>query len=95
MQAITVIYHQEPDGWWAQSPDEPSFFAAGATRDEVQSQVRDTLPAVVGDVIDEYREVELSAAPTVVAADRSGEWSWLGETTLPWPSVATSATGTS
>lgn len=31
----TVVFHHEPpDGWWAESPDRPGCYAAGATLEE-------------------------------------------------------------
>jgi len=71
MRIVNVTYHQEKEGWWAESIDAPSFFAAGATRDEVRQHVRDHLPQVVGDVIEEYRDVEIAATTSVAAADES------------------------
>jgi predicted RNase H-like HicB family nuclease len=32
---VRVLYHEEPDGWWAESPDVDGWSAAGATFDEV------------------------------------------------------------
>ncbi len=43
-----VIYHQESEGWWAESPGFPSFFAAGATLDETKQRVREVLPKLAG-----------------------------------------------
>jgi predicted RNase H-like HicB family nuclease len=31
-----MVYHHEPEGWWARSADLPGFTAAGATFDEVR-----------------------------------------------------------
>lgn len=35
METVRVIYHHEPDGWWAESPDVEGWSAAGETYDEV------------------------------------------------------------
>jgi predicted RNase H-like HicB family nuclease len=35
MDTVRVIYHHEPDGWWAESPDIDGWSAAGASYDEV------------------------------------------------------------
>lgn len=35
MKAARVIYHQEPDGWWAESPDIERWYVAGDTYAEV------------------------------------------------------------
>jgi len=32
---IRVIYHHEPDGWWAESPDIRGWYAAGESYEEV------------------------------------------------------------
>lgn len=39
MDPMRVIYHHEPDGWWAESPDLDGWSAAGATYDEVRALV--------------------------------------------------------
>jgi hypothetical protein len=49
MTLAHIIYHQEDDGWWAECPEFPSFFAAGDTFDDTKAQVRDGLPHVAGD----------------------------------------------
>ncbi len=35
-RTVTLIYHWEPEGWWADSPDLPGFSAAGATYTDVR-----------------------------------------------------------
>jgi predicted RNase H-like HicB family nuclease len=35
MNEIRVIYHHEPDGWWAESPDIAGWYAAGGSYEEV------------------------------------------------------------
>ena len=35
MDTIRVIYHREPEGWWADSPDVEGWYASGATYEEV------------------------------------------------------------
>lgn len=37
MREVSVHYHWEPKGWWADSPDLPGLSAAGATFTEVRS----------------------------------------------------------
>jgi len=71
MRIVNVTYHQEKQGWWAESPDAPSFFAAGSTRDEVRQHVGEHLPRVIGDEIEEYREVEIAATVSLATADDS------------------------
>lgn len=36
METVRVIYHHEPDGWWAESPDVERWSAAGQTFAEVK-----------------------------------------------------------
>lgn len=35
MEIVRVVYHHEPDGWWAESPDVEGWSAAGETYEEV------------------------------------------------------------
>jgi len=39
MDTVRVIYHREPEGWWAESPDVPGWSAAGETYDELRALV--------------------------------------------------------
>jgi predicted RNase H-like HicB family nuclease len=41
MDTVRVIYHHEPDGWWAESPDIDGWSAAGATYGEVHRLVEE------------------------------------------------------
>jgi predicted RNase H-like HicB family nuclease len=36
MATAHVIYHYEPEGWWAESPEFPGYSAFGARLDEVR-----------------------------------------------------------
>jgi predicted RNase H-like HicB family nuclease len=74
MRIINVTYHQEKEGWWAESADVPSFFAAGASRDEVRQHARQALPEIVGEPVEELREAEFSTGPVLEAIERPGEW---------------------
>jgi predicted RNase H-like HicB family nuclease len=38
---VRVLYHEEPDGWWAESPDVAGWTAVGATFDEVHQLAED------------------------------------------------------
>jgi predicted RNase H-like HicB family nuclease len=38
---IRMEYHQEPEGWWADSPDLPGFSAAGPTLADVREQAHE------------------------------------------------------
>ena len=44
MREIRVWYHWEPEGWWAESPDLPTFSAAGDTFQDVRDQTWSALP---------------------------------------------------
>lgn len=33
---VRVLYHEEPEGWWAESPDLDRWTAAGDTFEEVR-----------------------------------------------------------
>lgn len=43
MRYVSVIYHWEPEGWWAESPDAAGFSAAGRTYEELRTQAREGL----------------------------------------------------
>jgi predicted RNase H-like HicB family nuclease len=36
METVRVIYHREPEGWWAESPDVEGWYAAGDSYAEVR-----------------------------------------------------------
>ena len=37
MRTARVIYHEEPEGWWAECPEVPGWSAAGETFDELRA----------------------------------------------------------
>ncbi|MGW4412971.1 type II toxin-antitoxin system HicB family antitoxin [Nonomuraea sp. NPDC004702] len=43
MRKVTVVYHNEDDAWWAESPDEDlsTFVATGTTLEEVRELTRE------------------------------------------------------
>jgi predicted RNase H-like HicB family nuclease len=41
MDPIRVIYHQEPEGWWAESPDIEGWYVTGATFEATQALAED------------------------------------------------------
>ena len=59
MQTVNVTYHQAKPGWYARSSDVPSFFATGNTREEVQQEVREYLPRVLGESVEEFHEEDI------------------------------------
>jgi len=38
---IRILYHQEPQGWWAESPDIDGWSVASETYEEVRQLVED------------------------------------------------------
>ena len=38
---VRVLYHQEPQGWWAESPEIDGWSVAGETYEEVRQLVED------------------------------------------------------
>jgi predicted RNase H-like HicB family nuclease len=44
MEPIRVIYHREPEGWWAESPEVKGWLAAGATYPEVLKLTEEGIP---------------------------------------------------
>ena len=49
MREVVVIYHFEPEGYWAESPDVAGFSAAGETLAEVREMAFEGLRFHVGD----------------------------------------------
>jgi predicted RNase H-like HicB family nuclease len=48
METVRVIYHREPEGWWAESPDVPGWSAAGETYDDVRALVDEGVAMALG-----------------------------------------------
>lgn len=44
MERIRVIYHHEPEGWWAESPDVKGWLAAGESYPEVLKLAEEGIP---------------------------------------------------
>jgi predicted RNase H-like HicB family nuclease len=44
MRTIKVFYHDDPDGWWATSPDIPGYTGFGKSYEEVRDQMNEGLP---------------------------------------------------
>lgn len=68
MRSVTVRYHNEPEGWWAETDDLPNYSAAGASFEEVRRLVRLGLPDLLGDEVDFYDDVSETgiASPMIV-----------------------------
>ena len=43
--AIRILYHQEPQGWWAESPDIDGWSVVGDTYEEVRRLAEDGISA--------------------------------------------------
>jgi predicted RNase H-like HicB family nuclease len=48
METVRVIYHHEPDGWWAESPDVDGWSAAGSSYGEVVKLAEEGVPLALG-----------------------------------------------
>ena len=44
MRSVRVIYHDDPDGWWAESPEVPGYTGFGDSYEHVRDQMREGLP---------------------------------------------------
>jgi predicted RNase H-like HicB family nuclease len=41
MRTARIVYHHEPEGWWADSPDLLGWSAAAESREDLEKLVRD------------------------------------------------------
>jgi predicted RNase H-like HicB family nuclease len=57
MRSVTVRYHQEPEGWWAEADALPTFSAAGKDYDEVRARVWSALPELVTEPLEIYEDL--------------------------------------
>lgn len=48
METVSVIYHHESDGWWAESPDVDGWSAAGETYAEIVKLATEGIPFALG-----------------------------------------------
>jgi predicted RNase H-like HicB family nuclease len=65
LRRVEVTYHEEPEGWWATSPDLDGYSAAGATLAEVRHQVSDGLPFLL-ETVREQLEIDERFPSTVL-----------------------------
>ena len=49
MRTVRVLYRQEADGWWAESPDVPGYTAA----DDTLEGLRDLVPDGISEFLEE------------------------------------------
>lgn len=62
MRIVRVLYRQEADGWWAESPDVPGYTAVGRDHEEVRQMIREGLPYFLGETLGYLEEI---IAPSV------------------------------
>lgn len=65
MEPIRVIYHHEPEGWWAESPDVKGWIAAGDSYPEILKLAEEGIPFAL-----ECREDEVELKHFVPADER-------------------------
>lgn len=53
---IRILYHQEPQGWWAESPDIDGWSVAGETYDEVRQLAADGVTFALASTAEERGE---------------------------------------
>lgn len=63
---VRVLYHEEPEGWWAESPEIASWTVAGSSYEEVRGLVVDGVSFALaseaedrGETFDESRFAEV------------------------------------
>lgn len=57
MDTVSVVYHHDPDAWWADSPDVPGWTATAETLNELRALADEGVRFSLGrdDVIVEHR----------------------------------------
>jgi predicted RNase H-like HicB family nuclease len=71
MRKVVLIYHAEPEGFWAESPDVPGFSAAGDSLGAVVDLARDGAELHLGDDLNFEERLVIEGAPEV-----TGSWAW-------------------
>ena len=71
---IRILYHQEPQGWWAESPDIDGWSVAGESYEEVRRLAEDGVPFALataaedrGEGFDEARHASVNVEHYVPA----------------------------
>jgi predicted RNase H-like HicB family nuclease len=54
---IRILYHQEPQGWWAESPDIEGWSVAGESYEEVRQLVEDGVSFALASAAEDRGEV--------------------------------------
>ena len=53
---IRILYHHEPQGWWAESPDIDGWSVAGDTYEEVRQLAEDGVTFALASAVDDRGE---------------------------------------
>jgi len=77
METVHVIYHQEDDGWWAESPEVAGWSAAGDSYEEVAQLAEEGIPFALGREVALEHEAPASAA---IAVANKGSLRWSRKT---------------
>lgn len=62
--AVRVLFHEEAEGWWAESADVAGWTAVGATLDQLRSVVGESLAEVRGAPVEVVESVVTAETPT-------------------------------
>jgi predicted RNase H-like HicB family nuclease len=54
---VRILYHQEPQGWWAESPDIKGWSVAGETYEDVRQLAEDGATFALASAADERGEL--------------------------------------
>lgn len=54
---IRVLYHQEPEGWWAESPDIDGWSVAGESYEDVRQLAEDGVSFALATAAEERGEL--------------------------------------
>jgi len=57
MKKLTIRYHQEAEGWWADSPDLPGWTAVGGTFEELRALAVEGARRFAGSVVELSEEL--------------------------------------
>ena len=73
---VRILYHHEPEGWWAESPDIDGWTVAGESYEQVGALVQDGVTFALASVADEQGD----------DFDEERFAAWPSSTTFPRPS---------
>jgi predicted RNase H-like HicB family nuclease len=55
---ITLVFHREPECWWAESPDLERYTAAAPTYEELRRMIVEELPVFKGEELEFFEIFE-------------------------------------